>query len=263
MNKPLCHDLECQNILDCVQDIYQTVNDQSHWQAVLQHFSKMVKGGKGVMISKNNETGHIDTLDAYNTKAYGFSYRDLGRYFNGAYLIDEWTQFEETCGLGELCVFNDHLSLKDLKKTDYYKQWLKPQEVTAGMAVQIFKVKKFRIVFYIVYDDDSEYVDYLQNSLEQLSPHLCQAMSLYMSSIGIEEDSSSTGRAEYLMKRYKLTKRELEVTSALIRASTVQLAANSLYISESTVKTHVKSIKKKMGVRTSHEMMLRLFSLTD
>jgi len=247
----------------CIDEIYQTINEQAHWQAVLQHLSEIVKGGKGVIISKNNDSGHIDALDAYNTKVYGFSYRDLGLYLNGIHLIDEWTKFEQNSALGEVCVFNDHLAFDDLKKTNYYKKWLEPQHVTAGMAIQIFKANKFRIVLYIVYDDDSEAVDILRKSLEMLSSHLCRAMSLYMSSINIKEHSESSGRAEYIRQRYKLTKRELEVISTLMRASTVQLAAKSLYISESTVKTHIKSVKKKMGVRTSHAMILNLFSLTD
>ena len=228
-----------QRLFDCTDDIYQTINDQTHWQAVLQQLSQIVNDGRGVIISKNNETGHIDVLDAFHTKAYRFSYRYLGRYLNRVHLVDEWTSIEKKHGLGEVCIFNDHLPLNALRKTRFYTQWLKPQNISGGMAIQIFNVQRFRVIFYIVYDDDSESVDVLYQSLLKLSPHLCRATSLWMSSIGIENNSESSGRFEYLMNRYKLTKRELEVTSALTRASTVQLAANSLHISESTVKSEV------------------------
>jgi DNA-binding CsgD family transcriptional regulator len=259
------NEIDCKKLFDYIHAIYQTIGDQVHWQAVLHGISETVNSGKGIIYSKNNETGHIDILDSYDAKSYKFSIKSLGDYIGGVYLLDPWTDFEKMAKLGELCIFDEHIPFIELEKTKYYKQWLKPQNISAGLSIQLFRAEKFRIVLNILYDEKpgSSAVKQLHKNLELLTPHMTQAMSLWMSSVGISETSSFNRRADYLRQRYKLSKREIEVATALVRLSTMRHVATSLFISEETVKSHIKSVKRKMGIKTSHEMMLRLFSVTD
>jgi len=53
--------------------------------------------------------------------------------------------------------------------------------------------------------------------------------------------------------RLPLTQRESEVFWFLIRGASNQEIAKDLFVSENTVKTHVRHIMKKLGIRSRHE----------
>ena len=53
--------------------------------------------------------------------------------------------------------------------------------------------------------------------------------------------------------RLPLTQRESEVFRFLIRGASNQDIAEDLFVSENTVKTHVRHILKKLGIRSRHE----------
>ncbi len=256
-----------QAILDTISDIYQTVYDPTHWQAVLQGLATRVNNGKAAITVRDNELGHIDLLDVLNTKTFGFSKKFIEQvYTDEINLMNNWVDIEYAHELGELCIYENHLALEELIQTEFYKLWLEPQNITGGVSIQIFRNQYFRIVLTIKYNElkNSKALMKLFEDLKILSPHLCQATSFWMSLSGISDTPSHyKGRSEYLMKRYSLSKRELEVAAALVRLSTIKNVAESLYISENTVKYHIKVVKKKMGLKTSHEMMLRLFSYID
>ena len=52
-----------------------------------------------------------------------------------------------------------------------------------------------------------------------------------------------------------LTDREREVLELLLRGYTYKLVAKDLFISESTVKTHVQSVYAKLGVHSKTELI--------
>ena len=60
------------------------------------------------------------------------------------------------------------------------------------------------------------------------------------------------------IKEFNLTSRELEVLSEIGKGLTNQQIAQKLYLSESTVKTHVSSILFKLNARRRTEIILKL-----
>lgn len=58
-----------------------------------------------------------------------------------------------------------------------------------------------------------------------------------------------------LIKQYKLTKRELDVLVLMLSARSAPSIASTLFISENTVKSHTKSIHKKMDVHNRQELL--------
>lgn len=56
-----------------------------------------------------------------------------------------------------------------------------------------------------------------------------------------------------LFERYDLTKRELEILDQLCHGKTNTQIADTLYISESTVKTHISHAYRKLGVKNRTE----------
>ncbi|MFA5832176.1 MAG: helix-turn-helix transcriptional regulator [Bacteroidota bacterium] len=57
------------------------------------------------------------------------------------------------------------------------------------------------------------------------------------------------------MKRKKISKREKEILSLISQGLTAPLIAQKLNLSEHTVKTHRKNMKKKLNVKTLAEMV--------
>ncbi|HHY31315.1 MAG TPA: response regulator transcription factor [Syntrophaceticus sp.] len=68
-----------------------------------------------------------------------------------------------------------------------------------------------------------------------------------------QEYNGKRGTTETSLLLSSLTRRELDVLSLLGRGHTNQEIASDLYISESTVKSHLRSIFRKLGVKKRHE----------
>ncbi|MCH1971213.1 helix-turn-helix transcriptional regulator [Muricomes sp. OA1] len=58
------------------------------------------------------------------------------------------------------------------------------------------------------------------------------------------------------MKRYGLTDREISIIDFLMKRKSNLEIAESLFISEKTVKTHVSNIIRKMNVKNRIDVML-------
>jgi DNA-binding NarL/FixJ family response regulator len=52
-----------------------------------------------------------------------------------------------------------------------------------------------------------------------------------------------------------LTERECEIAALLLRGRTYKMVANELYLSENTVKTHIKNIYSKLNIRSKAELV--------
>ena len=67
------------------------------------------------------------------------------------------------------------------------------------------------------------------------------------------EAADSVGRA--LAARYGLTNRERDIADCLARGYTLQKTADELFISMNTVRTHAKSVYRKMGIGSKQELI--------
>ena len=77
----------------------------------------------------------------------------------------------------------------------------------------------------------------------------------------VTEDELTARRVEAIVTSYLLTDRERDVLLMLARGRTLPAIGKSLYISENTVKTHVRSIYRKTGVH-SREGLLSMIEET-
>jgi len=263
------HKRSCKKTLDCINYAFQAVTDHTQWQAVLELLASYVSNGKSSLTLRHNDTGRIDYFENIFTKTFGFSQKSLREYVtlfsDQGELKTPWSEIESKSKFAELFIFHEYLPFKELRETKLYTDWLADQNIRSGVSLQIYRNESFRIVLSVFHDEEenSSRLEGLYAELEMLKPHLCQAAFLAMLFLGSTDGISFEGRKDYLMKRYNLSKRETEVVSALVRLPTIQEAGESLFISENTVKFHIKAIKDKMKVRTMNEMMLRLFSVID
>ena len=75
-------------------------------------------------------------------------------------------------------------------------------------------------------------------------------------------DQSMEELCEQVSKRFKLSPRESEVLMYLMRGRNAKHASEKLFISESTVKTHISNIYRKIGVHSQQELLDALEELS-
>lgn len=75
----------------------------------------------------------------------------------------------------------------------------------------------------------------------------------------IVSSNSITITEQTLLTRYPITKREAEVWLQIVKGRTNKQIGEQLFIAESTVETHRKSLKAKLKIRTTAELTLLLF----
>jgi DNA-binding CsgD family transcriptional regulator len=248
----------------CIDSIYQCVDDQKHWQLVLESLADLVNG-KGAILTAQNKTKNIDLLNIFDVKLYGYTPEDMVYYATEIIKIEDlWSDIEHKYSqFGKPCVCSNHIPVSELKKSEYYKKWLEPKNINDAVFIQIFKNEDFRVIFEILYHNSSKHIAELHKILKIITPHLCRAMSLYFEKHISKSVTHSQGRAVYLMEKFGLSEREIQVANFLSLMDSNKKVANALNISENTVKTHIKNIMQKFGVISKREMTLKLFSVVD
>ncbi len=237
-------------------DIYKASAVSMHWQSVLEQFTSYIEGSKAVLTRRSNLDGHIDVKNLQNSKVHNIEKYYLEEYINGLYLHDIWTPIEIKHKVGELCIFSEHLSISELRKQKYFIEWLRPQNISDGIAIQLYKNDVFRIVLNVIYNHEANNQKKLHDDLRVLTPHLCQSVELWIASLSKDDSCYASVNSDYLEKRYGLTPREAEIANLSARLGTNKKIADTLHLAESTIKSHFESIKKKMNVQDKHEVML-------
>lgn len=73
-------------------------------------------------------------------------------------------------------------------------------------------------------------------------------------------DASEQNKAmDDFMKSHKLTEREKEIMALLLQGRTYKMIADELFLSENTIKTHIKNIYSKFNIQSKSEL-IRVFN---
>lgn len=83
----------------------------------------------------------------------------------------------------------------------------------------------------------------------------CGQDDLYILSIFPQKHPNWTLSSSKMLNQYGLSARELETCQLLMEGMTYQQAASALYISINTVRTHIKNVYKKTGVRNLRQLI--------
>ena len=95
-------------------------------------------------------------------------------------------------------------------------------------------------LFFLPFDNESKTAGY--HTLALVDLHESQADTLNKT-------------CESIAARFKLSPRESEVLTYLVRGRNAKHIAEKLYLSESTVKTHISNIYRKVGVHSQQELL--------
>ena len=71
----------------------------------------------------------------------------------------------------------------------------------------------------------------------------------------VHEEQWFAARCDHLAAEYQLTARETEIFALLAQGRTVHGISEKLFVSENTVKSHIKSIYQKLGIHVRSELI--------
>lgn len=77
----------------------------------------------------------------------------------------------------------------------------------------------------------------------------------YLSRVSIMPEEKQKEEITHLMQRYELTGREQEIVVLLLKGMTYKMIAAKLYLSENTIKSHIKNIYSKLNVKSKSELV--------
>ena len=231
-----------------ILDIYKILIDDSYWQPLLEKLSNYIDKGKACITSRSNNTGYVEG-DFFVLKTHCISDEFINKYFVEMQTIDSWIPTEQLHGIGDVHLASVGLEFSELEKTKYYQKWLKPQNITNSVRVKLFKTENYRIVLNVFFDKYTDGVDRLMEDLKIFTPHLSQAVEIWMKSIGLEQKS----RNHFFKEKHKLTDREIEIVQTY-SINNRKATANILNITEDTIKSHLSKIKEKMECETLEEV---------
>ena len=187
----------------------------------------------------------------------------IDQYIQEVYLFDVWNEIERGHNLGEVCIFSEHLKFSELEKTKYYKEWLKPQNIKDGIAIQLFKTEDYRIVLNVLFSDDKDGLNKLLADLKIYIPHLSQAVEIWMTSVGARETSPFQIKQHFLKETCGLTDREIAIAHAYMYIDNRNRIAEKFNISPETVKSSLYNVRQKLGGVSAEDMKRMLGSFAS
>lgn len=157
----------------------------------------------------------------------------------------------------EPVVYRDSTLVSDeaRERSVLYREWMRPMNIHFSMGST--QVANGMIYGSITLFRERGAEDFAEEELEclaVLNRHL-SAMLARSHPEGLRRDEA--GRP--LMGRTELTEREQEIVTLIAEGLANQQIGLRLFISENTVKKHIKSIYQKLGVSNRHQLMAELY----
>lgn len=145
------------------------------------------------------------------------------------------------------------------EETMIYQNWMKPMGVYYGMGCTL--AGGGRLYGSLTLFRGREKGDFTDQELEVLRV-MSRHLSLRFQQLapgGLRPRSKAGGREDLLMERFCLTPREYEVLRLVCRGDGNREIADALFISENTVKKHLHSMFRKLGVSSRTQLLRRVW----
>ncbi|MDY2777120.1 MAG: LuxR C-terminal-related transcriptional regulator [Collinsella sp.] len=191
-------------------------------------------------------------------RADGMSALDLERYY-AEYAAQDYTTWRFNSK--DIVVYRD-LDIVEPRIRDsspIYLDWMAPQDLYYGCGATLVHHRVLRGTITLFRSIDAGEFDETElEALRQVSRHLSiklEGMIDDMPGVPIEMIGAD------LARRYGLSQREAETLDLMLRGQTNGKMAQSLCISESTLKKHVNAIYRQMGIRNRAELARRAIDL--
>ena len=155
--------------------IYAAATDNSVWQDVCDELNRFTSVPVKMF-------GHsIRTYESLGLIGAGWDPAELGRYHDHFGDLNPWMQMDVAMPVGMVGVSDQALPREDLFKTEFYNDWLRPQEnIVAGSAMICYRTndKFVAMVGACRARDTDKTLPDMVALLETLSPHITQSIAI-------------------------------------------------------------------------------------
>lgn len=239
-------------------DTWEKINDTALWIAKQKDVSALQSGAleriAGIVPHRSSmfdlaavrQDGTIAYTHAVSTT---MSADTLSSYYLHYAALDYTVWSFDPC---QVEVYRD-LDLVDVTRRDetpIYREWMLPQGVYYGCGATLaLEGMPLGSITLFREQDAGDFTPAQMRVLLELARHLSARLgAMFPKGVADYEQESSLDEATCVARRFGLSGREKQVLSLMLDGMSNRRVAEKLYVSESTIKKHVNSIYKKVGV---------------
>jgi len=244
-------------ILDTIDIAYSAPDPQSMFRAVFEKFDKWIGISSGVFLPVDSETGEFRREGSVKLNIDDQAYSEFFTYYAGCHPLVQRNIHMMTVNKSHR--LTDFVAASDLPDTEWGRDFQPKVPIfyelsanlgfqgipTAGLALHRKK-------------HDRDFAEREIVVLDVLLPHLSRSLQ---NVTRLESMSLSRGRIRRKLAGFGLTPREEEVAVLVVGGLSNRQIAECLFISEMTVKDHLKSLFGKLDLRRRSELAPKVLGL--
>lgn len=156
--------------MELIDHLYAAFFGEAPWQSFVDRSCNLLPNGKAVLFSHDKRSG-----EGGMSLTSGLDRGMVESFNDHFYSINPWVDHAMVRPLGKVMQADEMLAREDLKRTEFYQDYLRPQEVETGLGVTLHRHADLHVFFSIVCADatDDEIAG-ARSSLTLLTPHLAR-----------------------------------------------------------------------------------------
>lgn len=231
-----------------------------HFPADLTDLRTRVMTGLKAVVSF--EKGFFDLCDCSERGRFVF-YDPVSVDMTEEELLSYYQRYEPSDYTTWLFSVNDPVVYRDSTfvtdemrdRSELYREWMIPMDVHYSMgSTQVGNGMIYGSITLFRTKTSGDFTEEEEECLTVLNRHLSRLLALAYPA-GLHRDEAG----KPAVGRESLTKREQEIAALIAEGLSNQQIGLRLFISENTVKKHVKGVYQKMSVSNRHQLMAELY----
>lgn len=177
---------------ELIDYVYAAMFGEAPWQVFMDQSRRLLPNGQTVLFHHDKKSRH----GAFSL-AGGLDKGTIEKYNREYFAINPWMDHAMIRPLGRVMQADEMLPREDLLRTDFYAEYLRPQDVVTGLGVTLGRDEDRHFFFSIVSSDaEAEIISRAKGAISLLVPHLTRAFGSYKSTIAAYDPAAGTLRID-------------------------------------------------------------------
>lgn len=244
---------EWNTINSMLLEIYAIKDFDKYSKTLLKMFRMLIPYTKGYFLVFD-ENEEIDREKSYFIEMSEESQNKYMDYFYNIDYLNYVFDFEKNTS-----VYRDTDILEDdiRRKTEFYTNFLKPQDIPYGCGILLIKNGKILGIVNLFRSENlGDFSDKDMYILDILKLHICNIIENL--NLSVKNNKDLVKVSEEFIDKYDLSPREKEIVELMNSGYSNADIAQNLIISISTVKKHVYNIYSKVGVKSRTQLLAQI-----
>ncbi|WP_169308919.1 helix-turn-helix transcriptional regulator [Paracoccus gahaiensis] len=156
---------------ELIDHVYAAMFGEAPWQAFMDHSRNLLPNGQTVLFyhDKASQRGAF-------SMASGLDQGMVDRYNHKYHAVNPWMDHATVRPLGRVMQADEMLPRNHLLQTDFYREYLRPQDIITGLGVTLSRDEDRHFFFSIVCSNaDSDLIENAKRTISSIVPHLTRA----------------------------------------------------------------------------------------